>query len=886
MTEPITKQELIDASADAQTLEDVVNGNDTTDVTSRLARTYPTLAKALRLIVQNGLLGATAFNLRSQMLASALVDNDYAVVTDDPVSTNNGFYQKRGGVFEFLAWNPINQFLTALAAETSARAAGDAANATAISTEQSTRTGQVATLTAQISAESTARTAADTTLQNNINAEQTARIAADSANSTAIAAETTARQAAITAEQSARATAITAESTARQAADAAISAELDAETASRISADNVLQSQITAEAVARAAADSTNAAAIATESSTRAAAVTALQTSLAAEQSARIAADNTLQTNINAVQSNLTAESATRASADTANATAITAEQTARAAAVTDLQAQIDDADAAIFAEVSERKSVIDSNPDDSKRGIELTRDGFIVAQILEGLFNVARLPVIRDAAGVAEVLQNGSVVGRISDLVEWAGVLLGGGKVEFGGLSLSRAGAGLQIEYDGDVVFNSANSLEKNAPVATLGGVTLENQSVKFDDLTLSENQARSILITADGFLLFDSANLTVEQLPAPEDPPLDTSKPLFGNLICGWAGDLIRLSVPDLTPHRVEQDKKRPILVTIASRTTGYTRSGRDHILFDPALLSNPARIVLRDTRQAALRTVQDFQVAVAPAGGGQAPNILMIGDSIIHGSAAPNILEPILVAKGYAPAWIGTMTASSTRRHEGHSGINTSQFVARDLARFQPVPVGGEAAYLALANRNEFNPCIRLAQAGDPPEKVFNGYIFDAAFYQTRFGLATPDVVLIALGTNNIRDQNEPALSSNFYADLNIMLDSCRSAWPAARVLLTLTPTAASADRNALWPKYIAVIEQLKAVTADRADPQIKLLPAWAHVNNEAGYPLGSGAADKLGAITVGLSDSIHPAQSSRAELWQTMSAYLACAAKNYV
>lgn len=126
MLEPITKQELIDASQDALTLEQVVNGSDTTDVTSRLARTYPTLAKALRLIVQNGLLGATAFNLKSGMEASALVDNDYAVVTDDPTPANNGFYQKRSGVFQFLAWNPINQFLTALSVETSARIAGDA----------------------------------------------------------------------------------------------------------------------------------------------------------------------------------------------------------------------------------------------------------------------------------------------------------------------------------------------------------------------------------------------------------------------------------------------------------------------------------------------------------------------------------------------------------------------------------------------------------------------------------------------------------------------------------------------------------------------------------------------------------------------------------------
>ena len=83
MSEPITKQELIDASADALTLEQAVNGSDTTDVTSRLGRTYPTLPKALRLIVEAGLLGATPFVTKSALDASALADGAYAVVTND-----------------------------------------------------------------------------------------------------------------------------------------------------------------------------------------------------------------------------------------------------------------------------------------------------------------------------------------------------------------------------------------------------------------------------------------------------------------------------------------------------------------------------------------------------------------------------------------------------------------------------------------------------------------------------------------------------------------------------------------------------------------------------------------------------------------------------------
>lgn len=47
---PITKQELIDASKDAKTIEQCVNGDETTDVTTRLGRTFPSFAKAIKIM--------------------------------------------------------------------------------------------------------------------------------------------------------------------------------------------------------------------------------------------------------------------------------------------------------------------------------------------------------------------------------------------------------------------------------------------------------------------------------------------------------------------------------------------------------------------------------------------------------------------------------------------------------------------------------------------------------------------------------------------------------------------------------------------------------------------------------------------------------------------
>ena len=108
MTEPITIEQLKNASLDAKTLEQVVNGDDNTDVTSRLGATYPTLDKALRLLAQNGLLGATAYNTYAELTQANIADKSYAVVTNDTTDkSKNGYYQKVGSELIFLAWNPL-----------------------------------------------------------------------------------------------------------------------------------------------------------------------------------------------------------------------------------------------------------------------------------------------------------------------------------------------------------------------------------------------------------------------------------------------------------------------------------------------------------------------------------------------------------------------------------------------------------------------------------------------------------------------------------------------------------------------------------------------------------------------------------------------------------
>jgi len=79
--EVITKQELIDAQKDAQSLETAVNGADNEDVLTRLGNVYPTIAKAVKTIIETG--GYEPFATESDLLSTTpLVEKKAAKALD------------------------------------------------------------------------------------------------------------------------------------------------------------------------------------------------------------------------------------------------------------------------------------------------------------------------------------------------------------------------------------------------------------------------------------------------------------------------------------------------------------------------------------------------------------------------------------------------------------------------------------------------------------------------------------------------------------------------------------------------------------------------------------------------------------------------------------
>ncbi|WP_201627419.1 SGNH/GDSL hydrolase family protein [Psychrobacter immobilis] len=104
MSELLLKQDFIDGRLDTQTLKEAVNEDKI--ITPRYGEEYASIPMASRMVVENGLLGATPFSTKALLDASVLIDGDYAIVTNDTNRSKNGFYQKEGTAWTQLSWNP------------------------------------------------------------------------------------------------------------------------------------------------------------------------------------------------------------------------------------------------------------------------------------------------------------------------------------------------------------------------------------------------------------------------------------------------------------------------------------------------------------------------------------------------------------------------------------------------------------------------------------------------------------------------------------------------------------------------------------------------------------------------------------------------------------
>ena len=334
--------------------------------------------------------------------------------------------------------------------------------------------------------------------------------------------------------------------------------------------------------------------------------------------------------------------------------------------------------------------------------------------------------------------------------------------------------------------------------------------------------------------------------------------------------------------------------VVATVSSTTAVATETGQALQLnaqkFGPA-----AVLSLRSVSNADARKLMSLKlVGVAAQSVPVAIKVLILGDSIANRQGG-TLLKLYLQALGINPVFIGTMKGSSSATPTGNAlgeareGWKTGDYTNASTDRALIIAPGDELAYLAMskADQRDRNPFARAATGSDSRSIVRNGYVFDPAFYQSRFNLDTPEIVLHMMGTNNARASSLAEIYDQVLSGDTLIHSQIRAAWPSAKIIRTLPGTAYDSARNKVWEEsYLPMIRGMEKSAANRADSKVIIAPVWAMMNPECGYEFTAGTIGDDGFYTSGWSDPIHPYGSSRAQLYRALTPYVAAAALNLI
>jgi hypothetical protein len=350
--------------------------------------------------------------------------------------------------------------------------------------------------------------------------------------------------------------------------------------------------------------------------------------------------------------------------------------------------------------------------------------------------------------------------------------------------------------------------------------------------------------------------------------------------------------IHVKGILPRR---EQVTNVIATLSSSTTSAQSSG-DVLPISQLRFGNQAVLNLRDASDIDSRRFMTLNLKnVSVQVGSPVVKVLMIGDSITNYAGA-YILNDYLISLGFSPQFIGTLNGAAPGQgatgtggplNEGRHGWQARDFTYA-IDRKLIVAPGSEASYQALpkADKVNYNPFLRASEVGDDPSLVRNGYVFDPAFYQSRFGLDTPDIVVSSLGTNDAL--NIP--SEDVYASMSdsdrIMHSQILATWPSVKILRTIPGTAIDTSRNALWSSsYTEIIGALKQSAVDLGS-RVFVAPLWAMTNPDGGYGFPAGTPGDDGFVEGNWSDDIHPIGSTRYGYYQAMAPFVAAQKLNII
>ncbi|QHD68230.1 hypothetical protein GS397_15050 [Sphingobium yanoikuyae] len=383
----------------------------------------------------------------------------------------------------------------------------------------------------------------------------------------------------------------------------------------------------------------------------------------------------------------------------------------------------------------------------------------------------------------------------------------------------------------------------------------------------------------------------------------------------ICG--GDLALVSDRPLPLHipslfKVRSDAE-PAIVTIASRQTlpaknTLVSAAGGTVMLDPARVgpATTLSIRLKGQRTTYLTRTMLSRVKQVPVSGSPVINLHSPGDSITARQLA-FYLKLLLESWGFVVNFIGTMNGDGATSGTGPLGEGREGWAFQDWLGIEQdsdwtnvVPVGGEAAYLALPNADKlrWHPALNpdLNAGSQCPIVTVGGvqYRFDFAFYLSRFGYALPtddmatgpklNCIVVNLGMNDLLEKDPATSLAQVIAGYGYLLDEYRRVAPTAKIVVWASNLSNSVGMDAIWSEWAAILAAVGKIVRDRqaaGDPNIRLCSAWLHQSPEpGGWNFTASAVDAVtGFSTATWNNDVHPVGIGRDNQFEAVAAAVA-------
>lgn len=255
----------------------------------------------------------------------------------------------------------------------------------------------------------------------------------------------------------------------------------------------------------------------------------------------------------------------------------------------------------------------------------------------------------------------------------------------------------------------------------------------------------------------------------------------------------------------------------------------------------------------------------------------NTLPIGDSITNRGFANSLNNYLAVLYGMTPTSVGTMINMFNQRGEGREGWKFTNFIGKSWTTQTGHTMTVAAA--PIDNQLAVNPFLKVATESDKSidqsycfttsgvsyeqdntKEIY--YIFDFANYIAVQGIAMPDVITIALSTNDILS-GSPTYMTDCNEALLFMIKKIREV--STTVKIGVIPTfnfGMDATGNELQAKALKWVKECVTSIDTLNDSNTNIIPSYIMVDRLSAFPTSTTAVtSNTNIVKTSIVDRVH-------------------------